>query len=157
MNRILRIKLLVVVLFTTAMCKAQVTVSTSQLNGTEWQIVSYEDKNGISKYDFEIVTCKYAMSSLYEKAYYPEDGDSICSRWSYYITDVVPLDFNFDKSKVGVNSTGRYLIYKGGLVDYVDYDVIMSFNDDEMVLLHKGSYDVIGGYNDVYVKWKRIK
>ena len=136
---------------------AQVKISTSQLNGTEWQIVSYEDKNGISKYDYEIVTRKYFMSSYYEKAYYPEDGDSICYRLPYYITDIEPLDFNFDKSKVGVNSTGRYLVRKGDIVDYVDYGVIMSFNDDEMVLLHKGSYDVIGGYNDVYVKWKRIK
>ena len=149
--------MLIVVLFATIVSNAQVTVSTSLLNGTEWQIVSYEDKNGISKYDYEIVTRKYFMSSYYEKAYYPEDGDSICYRLPYYITDIEPLDFNFDKSKVGVKSTGRYLVRKGDLVDYVDYGVIMSFNNDEMVLLHKGSYDVIGGYNDVYVKWKRIK
>ena len=136
---------------------AQVKISTSQLNGTEWQIESYERSGKIRKYDFEIVTCKYAMSSLYEKAYYPEDGDSICYRLPYYITDVEPLDFNFDKSKVGVNSTGRYLVRKSDIVDYVDYDVIMSFNDDEMVLLHKGSDDTIGGNEDVYVKWKRIK
>ena len=136
---------------------AQVKISTSQLNGTEWQIESYERSGKIRKYDFEIVTCKYAMSSLYEKAYYPEDGDSICYRLPYYITDVEPIDFNFDKSKVGVNSTGRYLVRKGDIVDYVDYDVIMSFNDDEMVLLHKGSDDTIGGNEDVYVKWKRIK
>ena len=37
MNRMLRIKLLMVVLFATTLCNAQVTVSTSQLNGTEWQ------------------------------------------------------------------------------------------------------------------------
>lgn len=136
---------------------AQVKISTSQLNGTEWQIESYERSGKIRKYDFEIVTRKYFMSSYYEKAYYPEDGDSICYRLPYYITDVEPIDFNFDKSKVGVNSTGRYLVRKGDIVDYVDYDVIMSFNDDEMVLLHKGSDDTIGGNEDVYEKWKRIK
>lgn len=76
-------------------------------------------------------------------------------RYSYYISNTIPSYTCFDRSKVGVNSIGKYIVEYNDIRNEVDYYTIISFNNDEMVWFHKAKEGTIPGY-DVYVKYKRI-
>lgn len=157
MNRgILRIKLLVAVLFATTLCNAQVTVSTNQLNGTEWEFVSVNMYDKIYLDEDQVNTIKFGMTSYTDSTYYKLiDMDGVFQR-PYYISNTEPSYTYFDRSKVGVNATGKYIVDYNDKLNGVDYWTIVSFTNDEMVWLHKSQEDA---YNklDAYITFKRVK
>ena len=155
MNRgILRIKLLVAVLFATTLCNAQVKISTSQLNGTEWEEVSF-CADGKIYTPHNIDTYKFNMSSYSRSFYSSSLKRTICAQFPFYITNDEPSYTYFDRSKVGVNATGKYIVKYNEKVHEVDYYTIMSFNSDEMVLFHKAQENSTPGL-DVYLTLKRV-
>ena len=106
------------------MTKAQVTISTSDLNGTEWEYVGSQSDSGIGEY------YEYTHES---KIWHRRDGKT--STYLYYLTDTLPTVF--DLAKVGVATKGCYYIeYNQKMKDFVCYS-IQYFNKTEGSMVHK--------------------
>jgi hypothetical protein len=109
----------------------QVTISTSDLIGTKWQLLEDYESHSSEYYEFT----KNAL------IWHCSDGDTIS--YPYYITNMKPENFVF--TKVGV-------IIKGGyFAKYIDNGIfycyaIMSFDKTEGKMVHKRVYptNVIG-------------
>ena len=77
---------------------AQVTVSTSQLNGTKWKI---KGTSSGSVYEY----------STSQRIWHRNDGSSFT--YHYYLTDtpITSCEYSaFDYSKVGKQTSGRYIV-----------------------------------------------
>lgn len=77
---------------------AQVTVSTSQLNGTRWKIKG--NANG-----------SFYQYTASQKIWHRKDGSSFT--YLYYLTDTPITSYEdsvFDYSKVGKQTSGRYIV-----------------------------------------------
>ena len=136
MNRILKSLLLIASFLATTMCNAQVQISTKQLDITKWEIVlrtimgKEEIPNRVNTWDFN-------MSSYSSSMYLPTLKKTSIWLFQYYVSDIEPCDYSFDKSNVGVNYEGKYIVVYNKKTDEVDYYTVMSFTDDEMVLFRK--------------------
>ena len=79
-------------------CVAQVTISTSQLNGTKWKI---KGTSSGSVYEY----------STSQSIWHRNDGSSFT--YLYYLTDTPITSYEdsvFDYSKVGKQTSGRYIV-----------------------------------------------
>lgn len=77
---------------------AQVTISTSQLNGTKWKI---KGTSSGSVYEY----------STSQRIWHRNDGSSFT--YLYYLTDTPITSYEdsvFDYSKVGKQTSGRYIV-----------------------------------------------
>lgn len=152
MNRILKSLLLIASLFATTMCNAQVQISTNQLDNTRWE-TALRTIRGKNETPNEVNTWTFNMSSYSADIYFPILKKTATGKFPYYISDIEPCDYSFDKSKVGVNAKGKYIVYYNKKRDEVDYYTVMSFTDEEMVLFYKNKVDYIP---DVYITFKRV-
>ena len=152
MNRILKSLLIIASFFATTMCNAQVQISTNQLDNTQWETV-LRTIRGQEETPNTVNTWIFNMSSYCADIYFPILKKTATGKFPYYISDEEPCDYSFDKSKVGVNAKGKYIVYYNEKRDAVDYYTVISFTDDEMVLFHKNKE-----YNipDVYITLKRV-
>lgn len=79
-------------------CVVQVTISTSQLNGTKWKI---KGTSSGSVYEY----------STSQRIWHRNDGSSFT--YLYYLTDTPITSYEdsvFDYSKVGKQTNGRYIV-----------------------------------------------
>jgi hypothetical protein len=154
MNRILKSLLLIASFLATTMCNAQVQISTKQLDNTQWEIVlrtimgKEEIPNRVNTWDFN-------MSSYSSSMYLPTLKKTSIWLFQYYVSDIEPCDYSFDKSNVGVNYEGKYIVVYNKKTDEVDYYTVMSFTDDEMVLFRKAKKEQVPNL-DVYITFKRV-
>ena len=154
MNRILKSLLLIASFLATTMCNAQVQISTKQLDNTKWEIVlrtimgKEEIPNRVNTWDFN-------MSSYSSSMYLPTLKKTSIWLFQYYVSDIEPCDYSFDKSNVGVNYEGKYIVVYNEKTDEVDYYTVMSFTDDEMVLFRKAKKEQVPNL-DVYITFKRV-
>lgn len=154
MNRILKSLLLIASFLATTMCNAQVQISTKQLDNTKWEIVlrtimgKEEIPNRVNTWDFN-------MSSYSSSMYLPTLKKTSIWLFQYYVSDIEPCDYSFDKSNVGVNDEGKYIVVYNEKTDEVDYYTVMSFTDEEMVLFRKAKKDQVPNL-DVYITFKRV-
>lgn len=154
MNRILKSLLLIASFLATTMCNAQVQISTKQLDNTKWEIVlrtimgKEEIPNRVNTWDFN-------MSSYSSSMYLPTLKKTSIWLFQYYVSDIEPCDYSFDKSNVGVNYEGKYIVVYNKKTDEVDYYTVMSFTDDEMVLFRKAKKEQVPNL-DVYITFKRV-
>lgn len=154
MNRILKSILLIASFLATTMCNAQVQISTKQLDNTQWEIVlrtimgKEEIPNRVNTWDFN-------MSSYSSSMYLPTLKKTSIWLFQYYVSDIEPCDYSFDKSNVGVNHEGKYIVVYNKKTDEVDYYTVMSFTDDEMVLFRKAKKEQVPNL-DVYITFKRV-
>ena len=104
---------------------AQVTVSTSQLNGTKWRI------KGSTSGNFD----EYTMS---QEIWRCKDGS--CSIYPYYLTDTPITSYEyseFDYSKVGKNTKGRYIVNVNEKLKITYCASIQSFDKTKGVFVTK--------------------
>jgi len=154
MNKILKSLLLIASFLATTMCNAQVQISTKQLDNTKWEIVlrtimgKEEIPNRVNTWDFN-------MSSYSSSMYLPTLKKTSIWLFQYYVSDIEPCDYSFDKSNVGVNYEGKYIVVYNKKTDEVDYYTVMSFTDDEMVLFRKAKKEQVPNL-DVYITFKRV-
>ena len=154
MNRILKSLLLIASFLATTMCNAQVQIFTKQLDNTQWAIVlrtimgKEEIPNRVNTWDFN-------MSSYSSSMYLPTLKKTSIWLFQYYVSDIEPCDYSFDKSNVGVNDEGKYIVVYNEKTDEVDYYTVMSFTDDEMVLFRKAKKEQVPNL-DVYITFKRV-
>ena len=100
---------------TASISMAQVTVSTSQLNGTKWRV-----KGSTSGSVYE-----YTMS---QEIWRRKDG-SFCT-YPYYLTDTPITSYEysaFDYSKVGKKTKGRYYVTVNEVLKITYCDSIPQF------------------------------
>lgn len=106
--------------------KAQVRVSTRDLNGTKWQYSDYED------------IYEYQSGKI---IWHRKDGSSFT--YQYYLSDKMPEAFDF--SKVGRSTQGRYLIEYNPKQDIFFSYAILRFNKKEKIMaLRLDTKNVIG-------------
>ena len=134
-------------LMITAVCNAQTTVSINQLNGTSWIRTSPPDEDIVEKDYFN--NCSYTSSTEYISA-----GKAV-NTFKYYLSSTVPAAFDF--SKVGTKTSGKYMIGYNSKMKKMFYYEITSFDSKKMVLLRKGKPFSIGGAEDLYMTYQRIK
>ncbi len=135
-------------LMITVVCNAQTNVSINQLNGTSWIMTSPPDEDIIEKASFN--NCSYTSSTEYILI----KGKAV-SRFKYYLSPTVPAAFNF--SKVGTKTSGKYMIGYNSKMKEIFYYEIIRFDSKKMVLLRKGKPFSIGGAEDLYMTYQRIK
>ena len=104
---------------------AQVTVSTSQLNGTKWK------NKGDTSGNFD----EYTMKQI---VWHRKDGTF--STYPYYITDTAITSYEyskFDYSKVGKNAKGHYIVLANDVLKITYCASIQSFDKTKGVFVTK--------------------
>jgi len=83
------------------------TFTLSQLKGCKW--VSYELEN-------ETNTIWFTDSAYYDESFYTTLNKTATSKMPFYLSNTI--EKVFDESKVGTNTSGKYLIVKKGNAEY---------------------------------------
>lgn len=115
---------------------AQVTISSSDLEGTKWKVKDSND----GSYD------EYTKDKEF---WWCKDGTS-CD-YPYYLSDqFVPID-QFDSTKVGKPTTGCYYVFRNDAVGFTMCCEIQKFDKEKGVMVLKVvTPDVIGGGTETY-------
>ena len=130
---------------TASMSMAQVTVSTSQLNGTKWII------KGDTSGDFD----EYTMS---QRIWRRKDGSF--STYPYYITDTPITSYEysaFDYSKVGKKTKGRYYVTANDILKITYCSAILSFDKTKGVYVTKLVTTGLIGTGDGISEYEMLK
>ncbi len=133
-------------------CNAQELISTKQLDGTQWKVVSrtIKDKKEVPN---ETHTIKFSMSVLSDSIIFP-NRKVMGFQKQYYISDVEPTDI-FEQANVGVNRKGKYIILYNDKTKEVEYYTVISASDEELVLFHKANKNAIPNL-DALITYKKI-
>ena len=130
---------------TASMSMAQVTVSTSQLNGTKWRV-----KGSTSGSVYE-----YTMS---QEIWRRKDGSF--STYPYYLTDTPITSYEyseFDYSKVGKNTKGRYFVTANEILKITYCASIQSFDKTKGVFVLKLVTKGLIGTGDGIASYEMVK
>ena len=130
---------------TASMSMAQVTVSTSQLNGTKWII------KGDTSGDFD----EYTMS---QRIWRRKDGSFSPS--PYYLTDTPITSYEYSKfnySKVGKNAKGRYIVLANDVLKITYCASIRSFDKTKGVFVTKLVTEGLIGASDGIDTYEMVK
>ena len=130
---------------TASISMAQVTVSTSQLNGTKWKI-----KGSTSGSVYE-----YTQS---QEIWRRKDGSF--STYPYYITDTPITSYEyskFDYSKVGKNAKGRDIILANDVLKITYCDSIVAFDRTKGVYVTKLVTKGLIGTGDGMCTYEMVK
>ena len=130
---------------TASISMAQVTVSTSQLNGTKWKI------KGSTSGDFD----EYTMSQRIWRR-----KDSSFSTYPYYITDTPITSYEyskFDYSKVGKYAKGRYIVLANDVLKITYCASIQSFDKTKGVFVTKLVTTGLIGTGDGISEYEMVK
>lgn len=139
-----KILLLIFVALTSLHLYGQVEVSLSEISNTCWCLKNSQKGN-------KTVTLSFTSSSLKMHTYYQTIDRAIDKETSYYLSDVIPKDF--DMKKVGNSKKGKYLniVTKNSCITYC----IDSFNGKEITLsrvLRENQVFIGGTFPATYVK-----
>lgn len=130
---------------TASISMAQVTVSTSQLNGTKWRV-----KGSTSGSVYE-----YTMS---QEIWRRKDG-SFCT-YPYYLTDTPITSYEysaFDYSKVGKKTKGRYIVLANDVLKITYCASIQSFDKTKGVFVLKLVTKGLIGTGDGISEYEMVK
>lgn len=130
---------------TASMSMAQVTVSTSQLNGTKWKIK--ESASG----DFDEYTPKQIV-------WHRKDGTF--STYPYYLTDTPITSYEyskFDYSKVGKNAKGHHIVLANEKLKITYCASIQSFDKTKGVFVLKLVTKGLIGTGDGICEYEMVK
>ncbi len=124
---------------------AQVTVSTSQLNGTKW-IIKGDTSGDIDEY------------TQSEEIWRRKDGSF--STYPYYLTDTPITSYEyskFDYSKVGKNTKGRYIVNVNEKLKITYCASIQSFDKTKGVFVTKLVTTGLIGTGDGISEYEMVK
>ena len=114
--------------------KAQVTLSTSDLIGTKWQLARDYDDNSKVYYEY----------TDREMIWHRSDGNTLS--YQYYLSNTIPT--KFDYTKVGQSTKGCYLVKCHPQTGFIYYYSFKSFNKSEGTMILKlENDDVITSVN----------
>ena len=139
--------LLNLILVIACSCTAQTVIPIDFLKNTKWIRIDsvYTDRSKTIMFSDKTYTrqTKYGMNGVVENTY------------QYYLSPTVPTSFDF--SMVGKKTLGSYLVGYNSKMKNMFYYEIVSFEPTKLVLLRKGKPYSIGGANDLYMTYERIK
>ena len=124
---------------------AQVTVSTTQLNGTKW-IIKGDTSGDIDEY------------TQSEEIWRRKDGSF--STYPYYLTDTPITSYEyskFDYSKVGKNTKGRYIVNVNEKLKITYCASIQSFDKTKGVFVTKLVTEGLIGTGDGISDYEMVK
>ena len=124
---------------------AQVNVSTSQLNGTRWKIKG--NANG-----------SFYQYTASQKIWHRKDGSSFT--YLYYLTDTPITSYEdsvFDYSKVGKQTSGRYIVTLNPKQKVVYCVSIQSFDKTKGMFITKLVTKGLIGVGDGISKYEIVK
>ena len=124
---------------------AQVTVSTSQLNGTKWRVKGETSGN----------RDEYTLS---HEIWRGKDGSF--STYPYYLTDTPITSYEyskFDYSKVGKNAKGRYIVLANDVLKITYCASIQSFDKTKGVFVTKLVTEGLIGTGDGISEYEMVK
>ena len=124
---------------------AQVTVSTTQLNGTKW-IIKGDTSGDIDEY------------TQSEEIWRRKDGSF--STYPYYLTDTPITSYEyskFDYSKVGKNTKGRYIVSANEILKITYCASIQSFDKTKGVFVTKLVTEGLIGTGDGISDYEMVK
>ena len=124
---------------------AQVTVSTTQLNGTKW-IIKGDTSGDIDEY------------TQSEEIWRRKDGSF--STYPYYLTDTPITSYEyskFDYSKVGKNTKGRYIVKVNEKLKITYCASIQSFDKTKGVFVTKLVTEGLIGTGDGISDYEMVK
>ena len=124
---------------------AQVTVSTSQLNGTKWRVKGDTSGN----------VYEYTQS---QEIWRQKDGSFSPS--PYYLTDTPITSYEyskFDYSKVGKNAKGRYIVLANDVLKITYCASIQSFDKTKGVFVTKLVTTGLIGTGDGISEYEMLK
>ena len=124
---------------------AQVTISTSQLNGTKWKI---KGTSSGSVYEY----------STSQNIWHRNDGSSFT--YLYYLTDTPITSYEysaFDNSKVGKQTKGRYIVTLNPKQKVVYCASIQSFDKKKGTFITKLVTKGLIGVGDGISKYEMVK
>ena len=130
---------------TASISMAQVTVSTSQLNGTKWK-----NKGDTSGNVYEYTTS--------QRIWHRKDG-SFCT-YPYYLTDTPITSYEysaFDYSKVGKKTKGRYYVTVNEVLKITYCDSIVAFDRTKGVYVTKLVTKGLIGTGDGMCTYEMVK
>lgn len=138
-------QLFLILLFVPLPCLSQVKVSLSKLSGSKWINVNTEESCQIIGFsNFAMTVCNS----------YGAAG-SVSHSWQFYLCDSIPN--SFDKSQVGKNTRGNFIIYYNSKSAKLEYRKITTLTSDSLVLYHKGRSNSIGAGEDAFSRYKLLK
>ena len=130
---------------TASISMAQVTVSTSQLNGTKWRVKGETSGN----------SDEYTLS---HEIWRGKDGSF--STYPYYLTDTPITSYEyskFDYSKVGKNAKGRYIVLANDVLKITYCSAILSFDKTKGVYVTKLVTTGLIGTGDGISEYEMLK
>ena len=130
---------------TASISMAQVTVSTSQLNGTKWRVKGETSGN----------RDEYTLS---HEIWRGKDGSF--GTYPYYITDTPITSYEyskFDYSKVGKNTKGRYIVSANEILKITYCVSIQSFDKTKGVFVVKLVTKGLIGTGDGICEYEMLK
>ena len=116
------------------LANAQISISSSQLAGTRWTL---KGDNKVIKDTVEYTSTKEVL-----KDYLPTFKKTIVHKREYYLSETT--DTIFDKTKVGKQTYGCYLITYNEKNQECSYFKIIKFNlqEEEFILYRPSRYDM---------------
>ena len=130
---------------TASISMAQVTVSTSQLNGTKW-IIKGDTSGDIDEY------------TQSQEIWRRKDGSF--GTYPYYLTDTPITSYEyskFDYSKVGKNAKGRYIVLANDVLKITYCASIQSFDKTKGVYVTKLVTTGLIGTGDGISEYEMLK
>ena len=121
-------------LFCSLFCLGQ-TVSTKQLAGTSWNLIS----PNMEKHDY--LTIKFSTDTMTYIDQYPSLNKTMVLNEQYYISSAEPT--SFDKTLVGKSLSGNYIAEYNGSdlmwlkVEKISNDSLYVSNDEDDVFIFK--------------------
>ena len=125
-----------------------VVISKSQLCGTRW-----EQTFPSSKYSSDEIMFKDSV--IVDNVYFRSMDERVMNSFEYYITDKLPSYSVFYRKYVGQERTGCYIVEYNSKVKRVDYYIVVSLTEKELVLYHRATPGQIPNL-DTYIKYRRI-
>lgn len=139
--------LLNLILVIACSCTAQTVIPIDVLKNTKWI-----EKDTVYS---EIITKVECLDSIYKVTVKFGPLREVENTYQYYLSPVVPTSFDF--SMVGKKTFGSYLVGYNSKMNKMFYYEIVSFEPTKLVLLRKGKPYSIGGANDLYMTYERIR
>lgn len=136
--------------------QAQVVISTSDLDGTKWELVASNNLWPDLKLQSEASKENNSRQTSQRKPYYEytqgsmiwHKSDATTATFPYYLSDAIPT--KFDHSRVGKSTKGCYYIeYNSKLDEFICY-LILSFNKTEGTMVHKLENEEMVGDADTF-------
>ncbi len=114
-------------------CDAQVIVNSSEIVGTRWKMVFPDSYYQMSELELTSTEMLQTTNSMLSFEKYEVKHRTF--HYPYYLSNEIPGDFDF--SKVGKTSSGKYLVFYNSKQKRTKYYTIRSFDSSSLIFFYE--------------------